>query len=150
MSNNNIKVIIMTTVPNNIKSAPKNAHETNKTLEIPKTVSIGLTLALILSFKYPNIDYKENFIIYKFYIFFIVFAASFLFDIISNNYSSLSNAFSMSVFVSMISVIIYSIFTDLSLNGFMDNFDLQRDKIFFYVLFFLVIICSINLIYLVF
>lgn len=118
-----------------------------KNLNLSKNLSITIILFLSLYYKFPVIDQKQNFIINKFYLFFITFVVSILFDVINNHSNStFSDIFSLSIFTSLIVVIAYGFFTDFAINGALDDYDHQRDKILLFVFIILVTICSVDLI----
>lgn len=115
--------------------------------DIKKFMALGFVYVVIFVFYLINIESKQYFIIYKFYVFFITFTVSFVLDNVLNpDNNNIINYFSIAVVNSMVAVIMYSIFTDLSINGMFDNFSDEK-KIGYLIVLILLILCSINLIY---
>jgi hypothetical protein len=116
-------------------------------LDIKKFITLGFIYVIIFVYYLVNFELKQYFIIYKFFIFFITFTTSFSLDIIFDpNSNKIIEYFSIAVMNSIIAVIVYSIFTDLSINGMFDNFSVEK-KIGYLVMSILLVLCSINLIH---
>lgn len=115
--------------------------------DMKKFLILGFVYALVFIYYLVNFEMKQYFIMYKFYIFFITFIVSFTLDEVFNpDNKKLVEYFSVAVVNSMVAVIMYSIFTDLSINGMFDNFSNEK-KIAYLVMFILLILCTINLIH---
>lgn len=115
--------------------------------DMKKFLILGFVYALVFIYYLVNFEMKQYFIMYKFYIFFITFIVSFTLDEVFNpDNKKLVEYFSVAVVNSMVAVIMYSIFTDLSINGMFDNFSNEK-KIAYLTMFILLILCAINLIH---
>lgn len=115
--------------------------------DMKKFLILGFVYALVFIYYLVNFEMKQYFIMYKFYIFFITFVVSFTLDEVFNpDNEKLIEYFSVAVVNSMVAVIMYSIFTDLSINGMFDNFSNEK-KIAYLAMFILLILCAINLIH---
>jgi len=113
-------------------------------LEIGKILILCISLFIVINIKFPNINFKQNFISNKFYIFFLSFSISIINDFIKGD--DFSSNFTESVFLAMIITLIYTFYTDLVINGFTDNFENPLRKILFFVFMILCVLCSMNII----
>jgi len=113
-------------------------------LEIGKILILCISLFIVINIKFPNINFKQNFISNKFYIFFLSFSISIINDFIKGD--DFSSNFTESVFLAMVITLIYTFYTDLVINGFTDNFENPLRKILFFVFMVLCVLCSMNII----
>jgi hypothetical protein len=114
--------------------------------DVKKFMTLGFVYIIIFIYYLVNIEFKQYFIVYKFYIFFITFSVSFALDILFNSDNDcILDYFSIAVVNSMIAIIMYSIFTDLSINGMFDNYSNEK-KIGYLIILILFVLSSINLI----
>jgi hypothetical protein len=113
-------------------------------MEIGKILILCVSVFLVINIKFPNINFKQNFISNKFYIFFLSFSISVIHDLVKG--VAFSENFTESVFLAMVITLIYSFYTDLVINGFTDNFENPLRKILFFVFMILCVLCSMNLI----
>jgi hypothetical protein len=115
--------------------------------DIKKFIILGFAYVALFVFYLVNIQAKQYFIIYKFYIFFFTFIFSFILDVVFNpDNDQIFDYFSIAVVNSMVAMIMYSIFTDLSINGMFDNFSNEK-TICYLLMLILFVLCAINLIY---
>lgn len=114
-------------------------------IKISKILLICFVLFGLIFYKFPGINYKQNFIMNKFYIFFTVFLTAIVYDFLDKDYNG-NESIQLSTFISIIVVLTYSFYTDLVINGFTDNFENQLRKILFFIFLILVVLCSMNII----
>ena len=127
-----------------------NTHKKHSMLlpfDVKKFMMLAFVYAIIFMYYLVNIELKQYFIAYKFYIFVITFIVSFSIDTIFDpNNDTFMDYFSIAVVNSMVAVIMYSVFTDLSINGMFDNFTSEK-KVGYLLILILFVLCSINLIH---
>lgn len=87
-------------------------------------ITISLFMFIIIS---PDFEDKKNAITYKIYLFLFVFVLNFMFQIFSDLINkvkiSISEIIEMSVNNALLSIVAFSVYDDLSYNGFFNQYN---------------------------
>lgn len=95
-------------------------------LVLAKLVFIAVSLFMFINLFLTDFDDKKNAISYKIYLFLFVFVLNFMFQIFANLINhikiSIDELIEMSINNALLSVVAYSVYDDLSYNGFFNQY----------------------------
>lgn len=98
----------------------------NLMLVLVRLVVIAISLFMFINLFLSDFDDKKNAISYKIYLFLFVFVLNFMFQIFANLINhikiSMDELIEMSINNALLSVVAFSIYDDLSYNGFFNQY----------------------------
>lgn len=96
-------------------------------LVLARLLFIGVSLFMFINLFLSDFEDKKNAISYKIYLFLFVFVLNFMFQIFSNLIyhvkNSIDEIIESSINNALLSVVAFSIYGDLSYNGFFNQYD---------------------------